>query len=203
MTGTRPLRRARTALALGAIAAAVSLVACSKKAPDPEVTAEIGRRNALRNALMTLDDGGPRDLFRVGSKPDVHFEDGFGTVQFDPPDDYRNHAFRWMGIRGHVRLRTQGDTPMHVRIAGWLHEQVLHQHGSVWATIDGQTISRAVDTDDKGIWVIDERIDPAIFRGREWVDLEIIPSSVAFHWAEPPDLRVIVLFDFVWRRESD
>jgi hypothetical protein len=188
--------KALFALCMG-LSALSSLVGCAKGPSEAETNEEISRREKYVKSLLVVD-GGPAPATRVGSTTEVHFEEGFTGVQFDPPDDARSHAFRWMGQRGHVRVRTRGRQPMHLRVAGWLHEKVLHQRGTVAAYLNGQITGPAFPTDEKGIFVIDETLDPALFHDEEWVDLHIMPSSVVFHWADPPDLKVVVIFDFQW-----
>jgi hypothetical protein len=188
-------------LGLGGLGAVFALGACSRRGSDAEVNEEIVRRERFARSILVVD-GGPAPAFRVGSSTEVHFEEGFTPVQFDPMEDAHAHAFRWMGQRGHVRLRTHDNAPMHLRIAGWMNEKVLHLHPTVMAFIDGLKVADPVDTDEKGIFVIDAKVDPETFRGKPWVDLDIVPSSVAFHWSDPPELRIAVIFDFAWRRET-
>jgi hypothetical protein len=179
---------------------AVSHVGCSKRVEDPAIAEEVARREAFARKLLTTADGGNAPALRVTSSSDVHFEEGFSTIVFDPPDNAFNHAFRWMGKRGHVRLRPKPGRAMHLRVGGWMNEKFLHERGHMTAYIDGQSIlPLPVPTDEKGIYVVDTIVEPGVFHGREWVDLEVVPSSVAFHWSDPPELKMIVVFDFVWK----
>ena len=127
----------RSLVMMSALATCAAL-GCSKKRPDPEATSEIARREAYARALLV--DGGAV-AYRIGSNADVQFADGFSIVQFDPADDWRSHAFRWMGPKGHVRLRTQGNEPMRLKLGGWVNEKVIDTKPEIRLYIDGQPLS--------------------------------------------------------------
>jgi hypothetical protein len=190
----------RSVIAAAGLLGLLPLSACGRPRTD-DVGEEVARRERFARNLLVVD-GGPAPALRVGSSTEVHFEEGFTPVQFDPVDDAKGHAFRWMGKRGHVRVHTQGNEPMHLRIAGWMNEKGLHMRPTAMAFIDGQGVGYPVPADENGIFVIDFTVEPSLFHGKRWVDLDIVPSSVAYHWADPPELKMVVVFDFVWRREK-
>jgi len=143
-----------------------------------------------------LADAGADRTFHVASNPDVQFEDGFSGITYDPPEDFHNHAFRWVGQNGHVHLRTHGDKAMHLIASGWINEKVIRSRPVVSAYLDGFFLGTSIP-DDEGHWMVDTVV-PSKFLRRSWVDLSIRTSAVAFHWAEPPELKVVVLYGFSW-----
>lgn len=168
--------------------AALALGACKR---DPRVGEEIERREAYARSLL-LDAGGTGAL-GVGNSVNIHFVDGFSKVEFDPEGDWRGRAFRHLGKRGRVRLRV-GDEPMHLRVGGWANEKVLRTRPSVSMYLDNVPISSGF-IDEKGVFGFDGDLDPALTRGKEYVYLDIVPSTVGWHWAEPPELKVFLVFD--------
>lgn len=186
--------RALAAAALLALAPLAGL-SCSSKAPRPEVEAENASREAHGRTAVEAEDAGR--ALGIGSRNDVLFEEGFSIVSYDPPNDYRNGAFRWMGQRGHVRLRGHGDHAMSLTLKGWLHELVIRAKGVVTVYLDG---IRLFDTGavEMGHWQAEVVVPSAILHGRGWSDLIITVSAVAFHWSEPPALQVVVLNALDW-----
>lgn len=178
-------------LGLGAV---TSMLACSRSEPDAAVAEEIARRDAFRVAMLDAEDAGRARS--VSSRPDVMFEEDFTRVFFDPATSFRNHAYRWMGRRAHIRLKTQGDRPMRVRALGWLDRKILYTKPFVTFSIDGQFVYETPPTEDGHFWG-EFIVKPELLR-TEWVDLVIAPSSIAFHWAAPPNLSVAVLYKFDW-----
>ena len=174
----------------------------TRKEEDPRVSEEIERREAYAKALL-VDSGA--SAYKVGNTADVHFQDGFSIVQFDPPDDWRSHAFRWMGQRGQVRLRTRGDAPMRLKVGGWVNEKVIDTKPLIRLYIDGQPIFPKGPgvVDDNQFFIYEVDVDPTLFHGKEWVNLDIVSSAVAWHWSDPPELRVLVLFEFDWRLQNE
>lgn len=168
--------------------ATLALGACKR---DPRVGEEIERREAF--ARSVLIDGGGAAALGVGNSVNIHFVDGFSKVEFDPAEDWRGRAFRHVGKRGRVRLRV-GDEPMHLRVGGWANEKVIHTRPSVSMYLDNVPISSGL-VDEKGVFGFDGDLDPALTRGKEWVYLDIMPSSVGWHWSEPPELKVVVVYD--------
>ncbi|MBN9163148.1 MAG: hypothetical protein BGO98_36640 [Myxococcales bacterium 68-20] len=188
----------RSLVMMSALATCAAL-GCSKKRPDPEATSEIARREAYARALLV--DGGAV-AYRIGSNADVQFADGFSIVQFDPADDWRSHAFRWMGPKGHVRLRTQGNEPMRLKLGGWVNEKVIDTKPEIRLYIDGQPLSPQAPSlvDQNQFFVFEVDVDPTLFHGQEWVNLDIVASAVAWHWSDAPELKVIVVFELGWER---
>jgi hypothetical protein len=157
---------------------------------------EIVRRQEFARAIML--DAGAGSALAVGSSNELHFEEGFSTVQLDPPEDFRNHAFRYMAQKGRVRIHAHGDKPMHLKVGGWVNEKVLKTKPRVSVTIAGQAVGGTSVLDDTGVFKVDTVVPGAVLHEREWVDLEIDLSAVAFHWGEPPDLKVALIFELAW-----
>ena len=179
------------------------LLGCSK-APDQATLDEIKRRDEFTKNI--LRDGGGIAATWVGSNANVQFMEGFSLVEFDPADDWRKGARRWMGQKGHVRLRTEGGSPMYLKITGWVNEGVIKVKPTMSVYIDGQPVLPREPTgkvDDPGhffYWETD--VPPETFHGREWVNLDIVWNAVAFHWADPPELKVIILSELTWEKKK-
>lgn len=185
----------KTARACVVLLIAVFVLACSNKGPSPEVQAEGEAREAFARA--TALDAGARGALLVASRPDVLFEEGFSIVSYDPPNDYRNPAFRWMGQRGHVRLRGHADRPMTLKLTGWLHEKVIRTKAVVTLYLDGQLLHE-VGAVENGHWWATVAVPPRMLHGSAWADLIIAVSAVSFHWSDPPALQVVVLSTLEW-----
>jgi hypothetical protein len=178
--------------------AAIAAGACSRPAPpDPAVREEIGRREAFAHALLV--DAGAEAL-RVSSTDDIRFEEGFTVIHLQPFERHDGHAFRWMGKKGHIRLRTQGDAPMRLHFVGWVNENIVHTKTRAMIYIDAQYVEQTDLADDKGFFFKYLTVEPKWFHGREWIDLTLELSSVGYHWLEPPELQVVHIFDFGWKR---
>ncbi|HVJ92073.1 MAG TPA: hypothetical protein VM580_19865 [Labilithrix sp.] len=186
---------------LSAIAPALALLGCEKKPIPEEIATEIARREALAKRVLLEADAGR--ALGMSSRSDVVFEDGFSRLLFDPPDDYHNHAFRWMGTSSHARLRTHGDRRMKLRAVGWVDEKVLRTHPVLTAYIDGRVLGIPVPPIDNGFYWFEAEVPPDMLAGKEWVDLNMVLSSVAFHWHDPPNLAVAVVFRFDWEEVSE
>jgi hypothetical protein len=170
-------------------------LACSNKGPKPEVQAENDAREAVGRAAVIDADGGR--ALAIGSRNNVLFEEGFSNVSYDPPNDFRNAAFRWMGQRGHVRLHVKGDRPMKLKVRGWLHEKVIRAKGVVTLYLNGELLytTHAVEYEH---WTVDIVVPTTMQHGPGWLDLILSVSAVAFHWSEPPALQVVVLNELEW-----
>ena len=184
---------------LALLMAAASAASCTAKDPAPAVQAEIDLRDGFAKAAAI--DGGAGRALNVGSRSDVLFEDGFSLVSYDPPDDFRNHAFRWMGARGHVRLKSHGDTTMELELYGYLNEKVIRSKPAITIYVDGV---RLFDThvEEDGSWIIKTKIPAEWARNTRWMDLIITVSAVGFFWAEPPELRVVVVNKVRWAEQG-
>jgi hypothetical protein len=190
----------RAALLVGAVASLASLAGCTQGRSDAEVRAEIARRETFARAVVV--DAGAERMLNVTSTSEVLFQEGFSPVKFDPPDDYHNHAFRWMGQNGHVRLKTHGAKPMRLKIAGWVHEKVIRAKPVIQVFVDGRYVKPDVDGQERpienGHYKIEAIVSPEVTHGAAWVDLEITCNAVAYHWSDPPELNVVVLYSFEW-----
>lgn len=176
-------------------ACAAAVVGCGKKRVSDEVAAEAQRREQSRMQFLRAEDAGR--AAGVSSRPDVFFEDGFSKLFYDPPDDYRNHAFRWMGWNAHVRLKRHGDKRMKLRVLGWANNKVLHSWPTLAGYVNGVPVGEAPPMEKAHYW-LEADIDPAMFNGEEWADLNLLFSTVAYHWSEPPNLMVGLVYRFDW-----
>lgn len=171
------------------------LVACGKPKSDPKLEQEIRERDDFARAVV-VDAGASRAL-KVASRTDALFEEGFSAISYDPPDDWHNHAFRWMGQNGHVRLKMHGDRTMKIKLGGWVNEKVIRAKPVISAYIDGQFIG-TTGAVESGHFFLEADVPSALARGKDWVDLNITSNAVAYHWGDPPDLKVIVFYNLEW-----
>jgi hypothetical protein len=179
-------------LALGLAACATG---CGSKSRRADAEAEAAAREAFARAAAI--DGGIGNALNVTSRADVLFEDGFSIVSYDPPDDYRAHAFRYMGQRGHVRVHSHGDKNMHFALRGWINEKVIRAKPVVTAYLGGLRIADTGAVED-GVWGLDVKVPAELLRDVDWVDVIVTVSAVAFHWGDPPELRVVVINSLEW-----
>ena len=168
---------------------------CSKPNRSAELRAEVVKRQNF--ARKVAEDADAGRMLEVASSADAIFDDGFSAIMYDPPDDFHNHAFRWMGKNAHVRLHVVDGAPKHLVVAGWAHEKVIRAKPVISAYIDGTFIATTNAIED-GHFRIDVTVTPDLLK-REWVDLNLFCNAVSFHWGEPPDLRVLVLYHFEWQ----
>jgi hypothetical protein len=175
------------------LALALLLAAC--KTNNDDVRTEVLRREAYGRRAALAGDAGR--ILNVASTSNFIFEEGFSIIRHDPPDNYRNHAFRWMGKNGHVRLKGHDGAPMHLKVTGWVDERVIRARPVIEVSIDGRFIQRIGPIDGGHFW-LETVVQPEVLHGADWVDLDIMVSAVAFHWAEPPELQVVVIYGFEW-----
>ncbi len=146
-------------------------------------------------------DSGNVEALGISSRPDVRFEWGTGPIEYEPQGKWRAHAFRWIGQRMLVRLRTIDGHPMTLGIAGWVDVPQLRMVPTVTLYIDGQLLARQLPTEE-GQFTIETTVRAEMTRGRPWVDLMVELSSVAYHWLDPPELKAAVLTALWWRPEQ-
>lgn len=175
--------------------ACVVPAACSSK-PSPEVAAEIATRELVARGIAA--DAGSLSAWNVSSTNEILYDSGFSVLLHDPEGNFRAPAFRWMGQNAHVRLHTHGGKPMKLQLVGWVHEKVTMTRPVISAYIDGQLVLTTDNVPDHGHFNKSETIPAALVSGDRWVDLRITVNAVAFHWADAPDLRVIVLNELHW-----
>src|SRR5687767_13718574 len=125
-------------LALFCVASLLALMACSKPYDD---SADVKEREAFARKTALAADAGR--MWGVSSTSEVQFEQDFSPISYDPPDDFRAHAFRWMGQNAHVRLKTRGNKPMRILLKGWVNESALRTHPIFNLYIDGQPLEQA------------------------------------------------------------
>lgn len=190
MTAVRSSRQLR---GLAGLILAGSLVAC-RKHPSADVAREIARREAFAHELII--DAGASRAWAMSSRSDVLFEDGFSVLMYDPPNNFLNHAFRWMSATNHVRLKSHGARPMRLFMHGWNDPKALKTRPEVTAYIDGQVVG-TTGTDEAGLWGLEVIVQPEMLQNT-WVDLTITLSAVAFHWIDAPYLKVAMLNGLQW-----
>ncbi len=184
-------------LALCAFVMATS--ACSKGPPDPQITEEVARREAFSKAVLI--DAGALEASKVRATDEIQYIDGFSIVMFEPREDPKAHAFRYMGQKGHVRLKTHGNQTMRLKLVGWVDQKAIHVKPRVSLYFEGFPVEAIFPTgkvDENQFYYLEADVDPKLFRGKEWVDLDIVWNAAAYHWIDPPELRVIVLSELSW-----
>jgi hypothetical protein len=78
-----------------------------------------------------------------------------------------------------------------------VNEKVIHARPVITAYIDGMFVETTKQIEG-GHWKMEKALSTGYFRDREWVDLDIRCNAIGFHWGEPPDLKVVVLYDLTW-----
>ena len=174
------------------LAALLLLVACTA---DRHRSAEERLRDDFVRELVERE--GAIRSFRLTSSRNVIFEAGFSPIEYDPAGDYHNHAFRYIGQRSFIRLRSHGDRPMKLGVYGWIDTKVIRSKPSVNTYVDGRFIS-GMDVKDDGLFTIESVVGRDLLAGRSWVNLTLELSSVGWHWDDPPKLRVALIYSFAW-----
>lgn len=192
------MTRARHLARLFVLACVAGLLdaGCSAKEPKPEVAAESADRERVGHEAA-IDAGAAREL-GIGSRNDVLFDEGFSIVSYDPPSSYKNHAFRWMGQRGHVRLHAPGHRPRLLKLVGWVDEHVIRTKPVLVLYLNGHRLFDMPPIEEHGHWHLETLVPAELMPKAGWYDLLITLNAVAFHWADPPKLSVAVLNDLQW-----
>lgn len=178
----------------------VSPLGCSNVDSRSRVAREMEVREAVGRAAA-VDAGAGRSLL-VASREDVRFEAGFSVVEYDPPDDFRNHAFRWMGQRGSVRLRGHRSAAMRLTVNGWLNEKVIRSKGVITSYLNGWRLA-TTGAVENGHWFIATTVPVELTQKSEWLDLTMEVSAVAYHWSDVPALRVVVVTKLLWEEDRE
>lgn len=173
---------------------AVVVFACSAIGCSREHKGEVARREAFAYAHAV--DAGAARLWGVSSNSQVHFEEGFSLPMFDPEGDFRNHAFRYVGQRARARVRAH-DGPMRLVIHGWINEKVIRSKPVVSLYLRGTQVGSS-GVVESGTFSVGGVVPPFVTEGEEWVDVDLVVSTVAFYWAEPPELRVALVTNLEW-----
>lgn len=200
MTSIETRRRSRHArLAIRPRSASILVLAslglaCEAPSPSAEVVRELGRREAFAEALAV--DAGARRAWMLSSRSDVLFEEGLSALEYDPPFQFREHAMRWMGQRCHIRLKRHDGRSMRLFIYGWVDLKAVKTRPLISAQLDGRLLA-TVRVPEDGLWGMDLVVPPDALR-TTWGDLQITLGSVAFHWADPPGLKVALLNGLSW-----
>jgi hypothetical protein len=167
---------------------------CSRSDGADPHAAEIATREAF--AKRALEDAHAGRALGVSSTSEIQFEEGFSILSYDPPDDFHNHAFRWMGQNAHIRLKSHGKRAMKLVVVGWTNEKVIRAKPVMNLFIDGQFIATTNEIRDGHYWI--ETVVPEWVFRRPWVDLIIRTNAVGFHWGDPPELKVALVYRFGW-----
>jgi hypothetical protein len=177
-----------------ALCALASLPASCTKANDDDAKAEIAARAEYAKRMLIEEDAGR--LLGVASSPDIMFEEGFSRVSYNPPDHWREHAFRWLGQNAHVRLRSHPGRAMRLHVQGWVNEEIVRTKAQISVFLDGEFL-RAEGPFDNGHYWIEVDVPPSMLK-RPWVDLNLRLNAVGFHWSDPPLLMVANVYNFSW-----
>jgi hypothetical protein len=176
--------------------APTALLACKKHQSE-----EMKQESILRDELKAkyLGEVDASRAVGVSSRWDVNFEDGFGKILYDPKEDFRNHAFRWMGPNSHMRIRRHGDKRMAIKVSGWIHLKMVRTFPVLTVFINGQPIGFTEPITDKtdGHYVLTAQIDDVgLFQGQEWADLNLVLNGAQYHWLDPPLLNIAIVYKF-------
>ena len=90
---------------------------------------------------------------------------------------------------------------MALEIVGYLNEKVIRSKAVVTAYLDGVPVAVAMAGEGGG-WSINIVVPSERIRSTGWMDLFLTVSAVGFFWAEPPDLRVVVVSTVAWTEPS-
>ncbi len=180
----------------GMVVLDLAAISGSDSTPPKHYTAD-EERTARDTFLKSLAEReGTQEAYGLTSREDVRFEEGFSPLEFDPPGDVRKHAFRWVGQKAHVRLKSHGDKPSHLLIGGWSDQKNLMTHATLRVTINGHILASNVATTDGGIGA-DLTVDASTLEGREWSDLYLEVTTLYYDW-EPKNYRAILISKLTW-----
>jgi len=177
-----------------------AVAGCSKGEKVDPYADEVREREAFAKKLLVGADAGR--ALSVASRSDVQFEEGFGVLSFETDKEdghpsFTNHAFRWMGQNAHVRLKSHGQRPMKLVLVGWVHKKVVETQPTIHLYLDGVHVGSSASISPEGHYWI-ETIVPEWAIRREWLDLIVRTNAVAYHWADPPELKVLNIYRFEW-----
>jgi len=164
---------------------------CGRQAP---ITDETRAREGYARDLAERE--GLLDAWALTSRSDLQFDDGFAGVELVDPlargawwDDAvracasgRAQPVRWMGARGHLRVRGTGDHRL--RLRGWADVSALQTRPTISASFDGAELHAAV-VDDHGYFQIDATIPGGWLAGADWSDIYLVSSSVDNPFRDP------------------
>jgi hypothetical protein len=178
------MMRAAVGIALGLLA-----IGCGRDAPVTDET-----RARERYVLELAVREGLVDAWSLASRSDLQFEDGFAPVELVDPlaraawwderartySTGRAQPVRWMGARGHLRVRGKGDHRLEIR--GWADVTGLRTRPVVSASIDGMEFHSTL-VDDAGYFLIDATIPGSRLTG--WSDIYLTMSSIDNQFQDP------------------
>ncbi len=180
----------------------VAFAAGCSKSDRASITLEAEQRQARAHGLSA--DAGSSSSWNVSCSDDIIYDDGFTLIEHDRKDTSGNSAFRWMGQRGTVRLKSHGGRPMRLFTYGWANIKALQTTPTLTAYIDGRMVGTTTPPPETGLWGIDTVVPKEFLEGRDWVELVITTSTIAWPWADvakladAPTLAVIALNFMSW-----
>ena len=188
-------RLAASSAAVLAVLAVLVLSACQRAEEQRKTEEETARRYDYVAKLAERE--GAKAAYKVMSRGDIRFEDGFSEMDFDPPGDVRNKAFRWIGRRAHFLLKRHGDKKMRLLVAGWANLKVIDTRPIFSVRFNGSIVASDPATAEGAIGT-DVVVEPSRFGGGEWADVYLQLSSVGYDWANPPALKVALVTEVSW-----
>jgi hypothetical protein len=175
----------------GMLALTVAAAGCGHETP---INDEVRTRDKFVRELAERE--GAMGAWSLMSRAELQFEDGFAGTELVDPDRgftpwtevvprYESRpaiAVRWMGARGHLRVRADGDADRRLEIHGRVDIQGLFTHPIITASFDGLELHSA-PVDDNGYFLITATIPRARLSG--WSDIYVTVSSIHEPWRDP------------------
>ena len=183
-----------TSIVLTLVALAALAAGCSNKAPRATAEQAAGREAITRAAQADAGDSS----WTVSNTDEIIYVDGFTLIQHEPSADSVGRGFRWMGQRGRVRLKTHGDRPMRLFMYGWANIKILQTTPTITAFIDGRPVANSTPPHDTGLWGVDVIVPAEYLAGRDWVELTVTSSTIAWPWIDAKDVSVIAFNFLSW-----
>lgn len=176
------------------VVAALGLLGCRSKGVPPPTEDRVRHDAFARNMAL---DAGAINSFDLSSSDDIHYEWGWSDIEYEPAGNFRGRPFRWFSPHSFVRLRSHGDKPMKIVFNGWVNREVIGMTPTVTISVDGILIASFLAGKDGafgGMGIVRE----PLLRDRDWVGLTVEVSSVTYHWAEAPVLKVALSGHLEW-----
>jgi hypothetical protein len=139
--------------------------------------------------------------FWVSSRPDLRFHSGFSIISYDPPADPLGRAFRWMGARSNIRVHGHGGGMHKFAVYGWVDNKALRTKPFLSVYINRQFLGTTASID--GLFEFKTTVDSSFIAPDSWQNVELVLSTVAIHWADPPDLKVALVTHAEWHEQKD
>ncbi len=179
----------RFPLVIALLAAAVA--GCGESVDQDRMTRPAWTRAKAVEGQMVL-----RDV--LNGSPDLVFYDGWHGIENDPKT---GGAWRWMGKRGIVRLRTkpmnQPLQDMELQIHGWVPwEHVGFRSCHMEFAVNGHVLARLEPPNHSFVQTL--RVPRWLLASSEWVDLAITVANTARPPGELRDLGFSTT-GFLWK----